>query len=211
MTKCFSCGAEIADNEVLYPMPVYDLDLENKKYTAMGRVMCWTCFSSIAGGMNGAIYMIRHRNIFCDRGRIKSPEETLDHKEVDAFTECDGAAARPEPELYAIITIKNGVVHLEHTVNPDASYCQDHPGSLQLETYSSSGWRVDKTDARLEEDFWGLWSELNGCMAGGIRLRDNYTFKRWDKYISKHKVVSPSDIKGLPDGEYAVYASIKES
>lgn len=113
-----------------------------------------------------------------------------------------------DPALYAIISVKGHMVHLEHSVNPDASCCQESEEALQLETYSRAGWNEDKADPRLVGDFWGVWNEWNGCMPGGIILQDDFTFKMWDEMIAGFREVAPSEIKDLEDGEYVVYADM---
>ena len=112
------------------------------------------------------------------------------------------------PELYAIISIKNDIVHLEHTVNPDASCCQYGEDALQLESYSAGGWHTDKYDSFLRDDFWGFWTAWNGLVSGGITLNDDFTFNEWYKMISELEEVTPSMIRNLPDGRYVVYADI---
>lgn len=74
MCKCWVCGAEIADNETLYPMPVYDLKPEERKYDVMGHVMCWHCFSALVSGMNVAIFLLRHEGLRLDRGKSATPK-----------------------------------------------------------------------------------------------------------------------------------------
>lgn len=128
-------------------------------------------------------------------------------REIGPATGIVGEKPSRKPELYAIISIKNGIVHLVHTVNPDASCCQESEDALQMETYSLAGWNVNKADPRLAGDFWGLWNEWNGIMPGGILL-DNFTFKAWDEVIAGLREVAPSEIKDLDDGEYVVYADI---
>lgn len=113
-----------------------------------------------------------------------------------------------KPELYAVITIKDGIVHLDYTVNPDASCCQENEDILQLETYPDIGWYESKFSKRLEDDFWGVWTDRNGHVTGGIMLQDDFTFAKWDTWISSSKVVTPSEIKDLEDGEYVVYADM---
>lgn len=119
-------------------------------------------------------------------------------------------SSKPErkPELYAIISIKNDIVHLEHTVNPDASCCQHGEDALQLESYSAGGWHTDKYDSFLGDDFWGFWTAWNGLVSGGITLNDDFTFNEWYKMISELEEVTPSMIRDLPDGRYVVYADI---
>ena len=112
-------------------------------------------------------------------------------------------------ELYAIISMENGMVHLMHSVNPDASCCQDGGDRLQLESYSSVGWNEPKLNPRLAYDFWGLWGDWNGRVAGGIHLNDDFSFAEWDRLLQQEEEVPPGEIKNLPDGRYVVYAEIK--
>ena len=74
MTKCYACGCEINENEPIYPMPVYDIDTDKRQYKAMGYVMCWECFSSLAMGLNMAIFTIRNRKLFCNMGGRKKED-----------------------------------------------------------------------------------------------------------------------------------------
>ena len=115
-----------------------------------------------------------------------------------------------KPELYAIISVKDRIVHLEHSVNPDASCCQESEDALQLETYSLAGWNVNKADPRLAGDFWGVWNEWNGHMPGGIILQDDFTFAKWGRMLSRYREVTPDEIKDLQDGGYVVYAEMKK-
>lgn len=68
MTRCWVCGHEMDDNETLYPMPVYDLKPEEKRYDVMGHIMCWDCFSTLVGGLNIGIFTLRNRHITLNRG-----------------------------------------------------------------------------------------------------------------------------------------------
>lgn len=115
-----------------------------------------------------------------------------------------------KPELYAVINIKDGVVHLDYTVNPDASCCQGKENALQLESYSARGWHESKFNKKLEDDFWGVWTEWNGHVTGGILLQDDFTFAQWGRMLSRYREVTPAEIKDLHDGGYVVYAEIKE-
>ena len=147
-----------------------------------------------------------------------SSDESIAYEEVKVLHEIGPAtgivdekpSSKPErkPELYAIISIKNDIVHLEHTVNPDASCCQYGEDALQLESYSARGWHTDKYDPFLRDDFWGFWTEWNGLVSGGITLNDDFTFNEWYKMISELEEVTPSMIRDLPDGRYVVYADI---
>jgi len=115
-----------------------------------------------------------------------------------------------DPQLYAIIKVEKGMVHLDYTVNPDAASCQDSDEGLQLESYSYAGWNVPMNDPRLETDFWGVWTECNGKVTGGITLFDDFTISEWKKFRSGLQEVSPDEIKHLKkDGKYVVYAEIK--
>lgn len=115
-----------------------------------------------------------------------------------------------KPELYAVINIKDCVVHLDYTVNPDASCCQGKEDALQLELYSTKGWYESKYLKKLEDDFWGVWEEWNRHVTGGILLQDDFTFAEWDSVISRYREVTPDEIKNLEDGEYVVYAEMKK-
>lgn len=74
MCKCWVCGAPIADNETLYPLPVYDLKPDERQYSVMGRVMCWNCFSTLVSGTNVAIFLLRHESLQRDRGESAAPK-----------------------------------------------------------------------------------------------------------------------------------------
>lgn len=110
----------------------------------------------------------------------------------------------------AVITVDGGMVHLDRTWNPDASACQeDETGeTIQMEEYSPHGWNVPKDEPRLATDFWGLWSEENGKVLGGITLYDGCTYAGCEAEIASLPMVSPADIAGLADGTYSVYAPI---
>lgn len=71
MCNCWACGAEIRDDEVIYPLPVYDLKPDERAYTAMGHVFCWDCFSALAGAVNAGIFLIRHPELRINRGEKK--------------------------------------------------------------------------------------------------------------------------------------------
>ena len=115
-----------------------------------------------------------------------------------------------KPELYAVINIKDGIIHLDYTVNPNASCCQGKEDALQLESYSMRGWHESKYLKKLEDDFWGVWTEWNGHVTGGILLQDDFTFAEWDSVVSRYREVTPAEIKNLEDGEYVVYAEMKK-
>lgn len=142
-----------------------------------------------------------------------SNDESIAYEEVKVLHEIGPATGivgekGRKPELYAVITIKDSVVHLDYTVNPNASCCQENEDILQLETYPDTGWHESKFSKKLEDDFWGVWTDWNGHVTGDIMLQDDFTFARWDTWISSSKVVTPSEIKDLDDGEYVVYADI---
>ena len=71
MCRCYVCGKELSDTDTLYPMPVYNVDLDNKKVDAMGYMMCWDCCSILAMGINSAIFNLRNKDFFCSRGGVK--------------------------------------------------------------------------------------------------------------------------------------------
>lgn len=110
----------------------------------------------------------------------------------------------------AIITIREGMVHLWTTWNPDASCCQDDETGdiVQTEEYDSDGWNEPQSNPRLKTEFWDVWTEWNGKMVGGITLYDDT--KKDDAYeeMLNHSFVSPEDIAHLPDGVYTVGARI---
>lgn len=110
--------------------------------------------------------------------------------------------------LTAIITIEDGIVHLDTSFNPDACCCQDDETGeiLQREDYASCGWTEPKTNPRLAEDFWGVWCDWNGRICGGIELDDEFTYDKADALIESHRLVTPEEIATLPDGTYAVSA-----
>ena len=113
-------------------------------------------------------------------------------------------------EFYAIIRIDRGIVHLECTVNPDASCCQGTRDGLQLEYYDWAGWNEPKGNPRLASAFWDVWTEWNGKFCGGITLDDDYNQRLWKMERKGLKVVSPDKIKDLEDGRYVVYAEMGE-
>lgn len=148
-------------------------------------------------------------------------DESVVYEEVKVLHEIGPAtgivdekpSSKPErnPELYAVITIKDSVVHLDYTVNPDASCCQENEDILQLETYPDTGWCESKFSKRLEDDFWGVWTDWNGHVTGGIVLQDDFTFAEWDRMVSRYREVTPAEIKDLEDGGYVVYAEMKQA
>lgn len=75
MIKCYACGCEIDKSEPMCPMPVYDIDLDNRQFKAKGYFMCWACFSSLAIGLNATIYAIRNRKLFCNMGGRKKEDD----------------------------------------------------------------------------------------------------------------------------------------
>lgn len=107
-----------------------------------------------------------------------------------------------------IITIKDGIVHLDTSFNPDASCCQDDETGtiIQREDYDSDGWNEPQDNPNLAKDFWGVWSDWNGRMCGGITLDDEFTYHEADLLVGQYRPVRPSDIADLPDGVYAVDA-----
>lgn len=152
---------------------------------------------------------LQHEMVANDESVVYEEVKVL--HEIGPATGIVGEKPSRKPELYAIISVKDRIVHLEHSVNPDASCCQESEDALQLETYSLAGWNVNKADPRLASDFWGVWNEWNGCMPGGIILQDDFTFVEWDVMISGLREVAPSEIKDLEDGEYVVYAEMKQA
>lgn len=110
--------------------------------------------------------------------------------------------------LVGIISVSDGNVHLDTSFNPDASCCQDdETGTIvQREDYHSAGWNEKQTNPRLATDFWGVWTDWNGEMCGGIYLDDDFTYDEAEALIGSLKMVSPSEIATLPDGTYAVNA-----
>ena len=111
-------------------------------------------------------------------------------------------------ELYAIISVSGGTVHLLYTVNPDASCCQGTRDGLQLECYSRSGWNEPKDNPRLATNFWDVWSEWNGRVSGGITLYDDFDSRKWKLLREGIASVSPYEIASLEDGRYVVYDEV---
>lgn len=109
-----------------------------------------------------------------------------------------------------IITIKDGIVHLDISFNPDASCCQDDETGtiIQREDYDSDGWNEPKNSPRLATDFWGVWTDWNGQMCGGITLDDEFTYDEADELIKRFRTVSTKDIATLPDGTYAADSTL---
>lgn len=138
------------------------------------------------------------------RKRRRKKSQVADVWELNRATEFN----MKNPELYAIISVFGGVVHLDHSVNPDAASCQGTKDGLQLESYLSLGWKEPVTNPRLENDFWGVWSDWNGKVTGGILLNDYFSVGAWKAMRCGLKVVSPKDIKNLSDGRYVVYAEV---
>lgn len=103
----------------------------------------------------------------------------------------------------AIISIFNGEVHLDCTVNEDAS----DDGSLHLEMYPMSGWTEPQSNSRLrsESDFWRVWDEWNAKMPGGIVILDSFAREKWLAMARGLERATPSDIKSLPSGKYIVF------
>lgn len=111
-------------------------------------------------------------------------------------------------DLCGIITIKDGIVHLDTSFNSNAMCCaDDETGEIvQREDYDENGWNEPKTNPRLASDFWGVWGDWNGEMCGGITLDDEYTYEQADEDFSRLPKVRPDEIATLPDGTYSVYA-----
>lgn len=106
----------------------------------------------------------------------------------------------------AIVTISKGMVHLDFSWNPCAGCCEESDDIVQLEAYSSSGWHEPQDNPRLAEDFWGVWTDWNGKMCGGICLHDDHTYADMRKMQDSHRKVEPKGIKDLEDGVYTVLA-----
>ena len=107
-------------------------------------------------------------------------------------------------ENMAIITIKDGIVHLDTTFNPDGGV--DDPDRLQQEHYPKRGWNEPQCNPLLAEDFWGVWDRWNAMTVGGVAFDDEATYGDAARAVDCLHSVRPDEIAGLDDGEYVVVA-----
>jgi len=109
-------------------------------------------------------------------------------------------------EMCAVIEIRNGIVHLEYSFNPDAACCSDdETGTIvQREHYHQNGWNEPQGNPLLAKKFWDIWCDWNGRMIGGIELDDEYTYAEAEELEKSLPKLKPSEIATAADGTYWV-------